>query len=644
MHSSNNESGGKPSSSELASDYRYEQDPEFTCKRGHRFSQLRCFQGKLHVVRENCSELEIRSTDDCRILSKIDIDKKKQKKNVTIYDFEYVPTLDLIAIAASDHTITLWSITDLTKVGTLPKKQKVMVQSVAQVKLCWSKVAKVLYSAGVDHTIYVWDLQERMLKNRIPGYERIEPDFSAKSIYTRDDVDDRPPGHSDIVFDLMELQNGLIASASLDHVIHLWNADSQRHRGELRGHKGGVRKLACGGDILVSVGFDYDAYAWDVSAKKQVLRMQGHRCSLVGIEVIVTHSPTHRVRAITSDVEANFKVWDVTVTDSGDGLAPLLQTFTATPGSLGNLSAFTILPLNSASDNPLPTVVAAGNRLTKFISAKQEKATPPPKHVMFNSASSSFVASVGYDLQIWDGHTGLSQRVYPAIPSNLATASQMIACICTDLPRQRKLFVGTQDGNLLMFNYVNGALMMKCALFPGLSSPLTSLISCQKTQCLISCTSNGALAVLMENDCNITLLRKMKSSHEKDIVACAYSWQLSCIATGSSDGSLNVWDFQMLQLEGRCIGHQADITSLAFLSPYPMLASSDITAQILIWAIRPCFKKCVCVMKLSARLQHPSGGDQTLSILSLASIEQESAIDSNNRRAPSRKVILPYIH
>jgi WD40 repeat protein len=145
----------------------------------------------------------------------------------------------------------------------------------------------------------------------------------------------------------------------------------------------------------------------------------------------------------------------------------------------------------------------------------------------------------------------------------------------------------------------------------------------------------------MENDCNITHLRKMKHSHEKDIVACAYSWQLSCIATGSSDGTLNVWDFQMLQLEGRCIGHQADITSLAFLSPYPMLASSDITGQILIWAIRPCFKKCVCVMKLAARLQHPSGRDESLSILSLASVEQESPVGtSKQRRPPNQKVSL----
>jgi WD40 repeat protein len=469
MHSNNNESGGKQSSSELASDYRYEQDPQFTCKRGNRFSQLRCFNGKLHVVREHCSELEIRSTDDCRVLAKLDVDEQKLKKNMTIYDFEYIPTMDLIAIAASDHTITLWSATDLTRVGAVPKKQKMMVESVAQVKLCWSKVAKVLYSAGVDHTIYVWDLEERMLKNRIPGYEKLEFENGATSSFARDDMDEGLPGHRDIVFDLIELQNGLIASASLDHVIHLWNASSQRHRGELRGHKGGVRKLACGGDILCSVGFDYDAYAWDVSAKKQVLRMAGHRCSLVGIEVLVSHSPTHRVRAITSDAEGTFKLWDVTSNDSSDGLAPLLQTFAASPGSLGNLSAFTLLSINPASDNPFPPIVAAGNRLTKFISAKQEKTTPPPKHVMFNSASSSFVASVGSDLHIWDGHTGLSQRVYPI---------GMIACLCTDLPRQRKLFVGTQDGDLLMFNYVNGSLMMKCDLFPGLKAPLASLISC----------------------------------------------------------------------------------------------------------------------------------------------------------------------
>ena len=38
---------------------------------------------------------------------------------------------------------------------------------------------------------------------------------------------------------------------------------------------------------------------------------------------------------------------------------------------------------------------------------------------------------------------------------------------------------------------------------------------------------------------------------------------------------------------GNCVSHTAEITSIIFIEPYPLLASADCIGKVCIWAVRP---------------------------------------------------------
>ena len=56
-----------------------------------------------------------------------------------------------------------------------------------------------------------------------------------------------------------------------------FNITACKIRGELSGHVCGVRSLVYSkdNDILISAGFEFDAFAWDVSGRHQLFTMRG---------------------------------------------------------------------------------------------------------------------------------------------------------------------------------------------------------------------------------------------------------------------------------------------------------------------------------------------------------------------------------
>ena len=87
------------------------------------------------------------------------------------------------------------------------------------------------------------------------------------------------------------------------------------------------------------------------------------------------------------------------------------------------------------------------------------------------------------------------------------------------------------------------------------------------------------------------LLRQMTGGHDADITALAYSHTLSLIASGASDGLVQIWDYEFGRLDGTCKGHSAAITCLVFLEPYPGLLVSDANGNMCVWAMRPAADK-----------------------------------------------------
>lgn len=92
----------------------------------------------------------------------------------------------------------------------------------------------------------------------------------------------------------------------------------------------------------------------------------------------------------------------------------------------------------------------------------------------------------------------------------------------------------------------------------------------------------------MQNaDDKIEPLRAVHGGHYSDIVLIRCDWHLGLITTGSRDGDIAIYDYELSGLEASLVKHHHEITQLVFLSPKPLLISSCHGGLLCIWTLRP---------------------------------------------------------
>eukprot|EP00937_MAST-01D_sp_MAST-1D-sp2_P001336 g1336.t1 len=496
------------------------------------------------------------------------------ERHVVMLDAAHCPAHreleDCLALSTNDHRITLWHETNGKFQLKYNKRNeyrcfKEMQATVTQVKLCWNQAASALFAAGVDHHITVWDICAGLPRQRIKA-------------------------HRALIFDMVALPRlGLLASASFDRMIHLWDfsAGYVRLKSTLKGHHKGIRQLAYSSNILLSAGFEYDAIAWDLSSKTILQRLTGHHCSIVGAALLTT-STREPLRAVTVDVKGNMRLWSIDRDDGGNGFAPCLQAWGCF--GVGNIVALAVARLgedeqeaqrnrSGGSEASFPPILCSGHHIVGYSARKKKQQQRAASAVCFGRATNSIITMVETRLLTISAASGKVQGSF----SDAFTSEP--SAICVDLPRQRRIIAGTQGGELIVCGLLDGIPLKSCTPF---TARVVGLVPCSGTGTLVAAWANASLAVLEEGERDIAPLRQVKGAHAKDITCVCSSYPLSLVATGSSDGSVYVWEYQMLTQCDVCVGHTTDVVSIVFLdsAALPLLASADSHGAIFLWGMR----------------------------------------------------------
>src|SRR5207247_1308233 len=101
----------------------------------------------------------------------------------------------------------------------------------------------------------------------------------------------------------------ILASASDDHMIRLWDAETDRELRQLAGHGSEVKCLAFSpnGKVLASGGADKTIRFWDVSTGKKLSRIEKHP----GPVQVITYAPDGKTLASGGDDEGgNVCIWE----------------------------------------------------------------------------------------------------------------------------------------------------------------------------------------------------------------------------------------------------------------------------------------------------------------------------------------------
>lgn len=471
----------------------------------------------------------------------------------------YVPHKNWITLATSDQRLACFDF------NSYQRRQGYHTPS-QQTGIVWSEQGQMLISGGVNGALYCWDLDNK---------QKLGEQNDTK--------------HKGMITTIMEvLMHKCLLTCAADGRVQMWDVTKFKlsYKGELRGgHKRSVRSMAFSQqhDLLITAGFDYEAIGWDLATRCPMLRLKGHRQSLVSV-TIVTMSNIER--AFTTDIGGVFKLWEIR-RNILTGMAPCEQTIEVAMKP----SALTFI-------NSTRSIVAASAKIHMLKPVKQKVQQDVPVCACFNSVSLSICVAAGKNVYVYDAKTGaLFNEFYDVVPHEITS-------LCLD-HRQRKFILGTSAGYVQVHNYLNGAPMKRCDFKHD--RDISSMLYCNEDKILITTGWDRKVCIYDETPREyMALLRVINRSHDRDISCVAHSHRLSLVATGSADFTVKLWDFQLAKRVSILHGHTSEIVCLKFCDPFALLLSADSLGNIFFWYVRPAQPRLVGVLQNATHKSDPN--------------------------------------
>ena len=407
----------------------------------------------------------------------------------------------------------------------------------------------------------------------------------------------RYAAHRDVVSDMVDVSHGCVATAGMDRMVQVWqsragaarestaavlggDADGD-HRLQLRqvavfrGHRTGVRQLVYSQQykLLVSVACDNTALVWDVTTRTRVSSIV-HRDPVVAAAVL----PLANDLIVTMDAAAMVRLSSLSI-GQGQKTAPVLQQF-ALPGA--GATKYSHIVTHNVQ------VVAFGRRRAAFQPAPADRHHDVPAQAVYSVQSCTFLVAQGNEVLVFDAHTGVLTARH-----RVARSDCIASALVLDRPG-RKFIVGDTAGTVSAFNTVSGLSMRSTALpeCPGRRSApveVAAAVYCVEDACVVVAAGTDMHILDDSSNDDMEVMRSVFDAHSAPITCAAFNYAMSMVATGASDGTLRVWDFQVCSCVADLKGHGAEVTAVAFPSPaaVPLLVSADTTGAVMLWACRP---------------------------------------------------------
>jgi WD40 repeat protein len=242
----------------------------------------------------------------------------------------------VVITASSDRTVKLYDLNQQKDLFTCFGYD----QPVSSLAL--SKDGEILYTAGGDHKITIWNLAQQKIKkifSTLPNPSNIityDPQYThpnqcitnialnpANDILataskdktirlwyaTRGQLKRTYLGHQDQVLSLAFSPDGqTLVSGSADQTIRLWSVNTWQLPQIIHGHTGWVTAIALSpdGEILVSGSTDYTIKLWDIKTRTLIHTLISHTAPVRHLSI----SPDGKILASGSD-DGKIKIWQL---------------------------------------------------------------------------------------------------------------------------------------------------------------------------------------------------------------------------------------------------------------------------------------------------------------------------------------------
>jgi hypothetical protein len=229
--------------------------------------------------------------------------------------------------------------------------------------------------------------------------------------------------------------------------------------------------------------------------------------------------------------------------------------------------------------------------------------------ILYNETLFSFITLHPDNVKIWDARTGEILSAHRDITEGELT------CCCLD-DRERKLFVGDTEGNIVSINVRNGARLREFKPHEKGSFPKKKIITdltyfaYKDTKLLVTSSQSSSLVIHDDSESDPNKSRSNEMTHHKNFVnsLSIKSVQPSgddepintlngVVASSSDDASIIITNLTSYRIEAQPRNSTDVFKKIVFLSPHDCLVATDSEGLIYFFAYTQDRKFDVCYKK-----------------------------------------------
>lgn len=461
----------------------------------------------------------------------------------TVINCCYVDAWSQIATTAADMTICFWD-------SHLQLRNRLAAKDV-QLCLQWDSLSRSLFSGAIDGTLSRWDLNSMTL------------------------ADLRKGNHKKAINDLLMVHDiNLLASASSDGSILMWDTATLKPKKTFKGHKKGTFSLAYSMDYhcLLTAGLDQEALVWNPYVERvPIFRLKGHTHALCGVS-IVPGTP----QILSADVAGTFRLWDMRS-------FRCVQSFGGNETTLNDLNTFCTMP-------PHHRVAAGASRviLHDYMDewgGESVTDTGGVTDALYNPTVGEFYTVSKQTVKTWNANTGVLFKVLRDITQDEITA----ACVSDN---GRKIYLGDSKGRVQSFGLQNGAPL---SVFDQHPTDISCLTIWKGTNKVFSSSWDGTVKIHTDEGSRSPQLKAEFKNHRDGVTCLRCSPELLLLASGGTDMQVVLYDLKTMKYENALARFQHVIAAVDFLPKRCLLIVADQGGHLSFWRMRPHPEQWTCI-------------------------------------------------
>ncbi|OKH32716.1 hypothetical protein NIES2119_25150 [[Phormidium ambiguum] IAM M-71] len=485
-----------------------------------------------------------------------------------VFAVAYSPDGQRLASASGDRTIKLWDIRDGHCLQTLTGHTD-WVRSVA-----FSPDGKILASAGADRTIRLWEVGDGEQGSR--GAEeqggRGAGEQGSRGAGGKSDNSKLLTGHTGWVRSVVFSPDGeVLASASSDRTIKLWDYQTGECLRTYTGHQGSVYSIAFSptGDLIVSGSGDRTVKFWDCYNDNCVKTLYGQTNEVC----CVAFSPDEQTIACVS-LDQTVRLWNY---QSGHCLKSWYgNTDWALPVS------FSPIPPSPLTKGGAVQILASGSndktvKLWDWQTGDCIRSLSGHTDFIYGlafSADGQILASASTDcvVRLWKVNTGQCFQILQGHADWVYTVAFH--------PADLVLASGSADCTLKLWNWQTGQCLKTLT---GHSDKIMGIAFSPDGQMIATASADQTIRLwdYHSGDC-ITVL----DGHTNRVYSVAFSPDGKLLATSSTDRTVKLWDWTTEVCLKTFIGHTNWVFSVVFSPDGQTLASASHDRTVRRWDVK----------------------------------------------------------